>query len=185
MGDVIGLQDRQLIENQEFVSDLARFSESLLTEKFIRRKYGKLDEASWTRLAENEELISAVEDEKIRRMRDGSTKREIAQKHIVRGPEILNSIASDVSASPRHRVDALKTLDGMAATTPESAPMSDRFIISIILNSDGSGSEPQVLHFDKSRAIDPHDGDDTDNVPHLAAIAAKKPTENGGGQESI
>jgi hypothetical protein len=175
MGDVIGLQDRQLIENQEFVSDLARFSESLLTEKFIRRKYGNLDEISWTRLAENEELIAAIETEKIRRMRDGSTKREIAQKHIVRGPEILNTIASDVSASPRHRVDALKVLDTFAANGPEGVPAADRFQITIVLDSD------TTLKFDKSRAVDANDIDPYNDTGVIAALAAKKTTDNGSG----
>jgi hypothetical protein len=39
-----------------------------------------------------------------------------------------------------------------------------------------------TLKFDKSIAIDPNDTDpnNTDSVPMIAAIAAKKPTENGG-----
>ena len=182
MGDVIGLQDRQLIENQEFVSDLARFSESLLTEKFIRRKYGNLDEASWTRLAENEELIAKIEDEKLRRTRDGSSKRELAQKHIVRGPDILNGIASDVSASPRHRVDALRTLDGMAANSPSAAAgQSDRYVIQINIGDTS-------LVFDKPitptnvHDIDPTDTD-TMSWEMSAAITAKK--EDGGSGEPL
>src|SRR6516225_4504793 len=38
-----------LIENQDFVSDFARFSESLLDEKFLRRKY-KFDNIVWEKL---------------------------------------------------------------------------------------------------------------------------------------
>jgi hypothetical protein len=103
----------------------------------------------------------------------------------------LDSIASDVSASPRHRVDAIKTLDGMAAVGPAGVPAADRFIINIVLNSDGSGSEPAALHFNKSirplspGEVDPDDiGPDTDTGV-IAAITAKEPTENGGGCESI
>jgi hypothetical protein len=190
LGDVIGLQDRQLIENQEFVSDLARFSESLLTEKFIRKKYGNLDEASWTRLAENEELVSKIEMEKLRRQRDGSSKREKSQQLITKAPGILDSIMSGGNeVSPRHKIDAIRTLDGMAANGPgETTPMSDRFQITIVLSADSSGSEPAALHFNKSiRVLEPGEVDPDDSGPDtgmIAVIAAKK-TESGGGQESI
>jgi hypothetical protein len=103
----------------------------------VRKKH-KLDNTTWERLGsdEGDALVEKVEAESIRRQRDGSTKRELAQKHIVRGPEILNSIAADSSASPRHRVDAIKVLDTMSATGPEAAPASDRFVIQINLGAD-------------------------------------------------
>jgi hypothetical protein len=98
VGDVIGLQDRQLIENDELIVDLCRFQEGILTERQVRKKH-KLDNTTWERLGsdEGDALVEKVEAESIRRQRDGSTKRELAQKHIVRGPEILNSIAADSS----------------------------------------------------------------------------------------
>ena len=78
---------------------------------------------------------------------------------------------NDASASPRHRVDAIKTLDTFASNGPESAPAGDRFVIQINLGSD-------VLKFDKSFAINPDDVDPNDTMPTIAAIAAKKSTDD-------
>ena len=63
--------------------------------------------------------------------------------------------------SPRHRIDSAKALDAFAANGPEAAPASDRFQITINLGAD-------VLHFDKSIAIDANDIDpfnDIDTTP--------------------
>ena len=86
----------------------------------------------------------------------------------------------DASASPKHRINSAKALDAFAANGPEAAPASDRFQITINLGSD-------VLHFDKSIAIDANDVDpfnDTDTTPQelLAAIAANKRKDDGGGE---
>jgi hypothetical protein len=84
----------------------------------------------------------------------------------------------DASASPRHRVDACKTLDAFAANGPEAAPATDRFQIVINLGAD------TTLRFDKSIAPDANDVDpfnDVDTMPQgmIAAIAAKKPPGGG------
>ena len=89
----------------------------------------------------------------------------------------------DVSASPRHRVDAIKTLDTFAANGPKAAPAADRFQITINLGAD-------VLHFDKSIEVNPNDVDpfnDTDTTPQglLLAIAAKNKSEDGGNGEPV
>ena len=117
-------------------------------------------------------LIESIEAEKVRRIRNGSTKRERAQQLVVQAPDVLGGIMLDASASPKHRIDSAKALDAFAANGPEAAPASDRFQITINLGSD-------VLHFDKSIAIDANDVDpfnDIDTTPQglLAAIAANK-----------
>ena len=95
---------------------------------------------------------------------DGSSKREKAQLLVVKGPAILDGIASDASASPRHRIDAIRTLDTFAANGPgAAAPAGDRFLIQINLGSD-------TLTFNKSIKPDPNDHDpnhpeDTPLVP--------------------
>ena len=82
----------------------------------------------------------------------------------------------DDNANARHRIDASKTLNDFCNGPGASAPASDRFIISIILNSD-------VLRFDKSRTPDPNDVDPNhpDDMPMIAAIAGMKTTEDGSG----
>jgi hypothetical protein len=101
------------LENREFVADFARYSEGILEEKFLRRKY-RFDNDVWERLGSDEALIERIEDERLRRQRSGESKREIAQKHIVKAPAILDSIMSDPSANDRHRVDAIRTLDALS-----------------------------------------------------------------------
>jgi hypothetical protein len=130
----------------ELVVDLCRFAEGVLTEKQVRKKHRLLNEDAWEKMGSDDSLLERIEDEKIRRIRSGASKREKAQLHIVRGPDILNAIASDSSANNRHRVDALKVLDGMAANGSENAPTMDRFVIRIDLGGD-------VETYDKSIQI--------------------------------
>ena len=40
----------------------------------------------WASLGDNDELVEAIEAEKLRRIRNGSAKREKAQQHITLGP---------------------------------------------------------------------------------------------------
>jgi hypothetical protein len=183
MGEVVDLKRPALVEDHEFVVDLARFRENLLDEKAIRKKYRMFDDTVWEKLGDDDELIRKVEEESVRRIRDGSSKREKSQQLITKAPDILDGIASDTAASPRHRVDAIKTLDGMAANGPAAAGgQSDRFIITIVMND-------QVLKFDKSISINPHDSDpfnDTNTTLEetaFTAIATKK--TDGDDDESV
>src|SRR5262249_11657390 len=114
-----------LRENFEFVTDMTRYAEGLLPEKDVRKKY-HFDEATWGRLGQDDALVTAIEAEKVRRISSGAAKREKAQQLIVKGPEILDGIMSDTKASPKHKVDAIKTLDALAANGPGAAPEQDR-----------------------------------------------------------
>ena len=181
MGMVVDLhgQPAHLEDDLDFVADCCRYSENILSEEAIKKKY-RFDDTAWERLGNNEVLIEKIEAEKVRRTRNGSAKREKAQQLVVQAPDVLGGIMLDASASPKHRIDSAKALDAFAANGPEAAPASDRFQITINLGSD-------VLHFDKSIAIDANDVDpfnDTDTTPQgsLAAIAANKPKDDGGGE---
>jgi hypothetical protein len=126
-------------------------------------------------LGENDALVERIEAVKIHRIRSGATKRERAQIEVVDAPPILGGIMRDPSANERHRIDAAKALDAFAANGPETRPASDRFQITINLGAD-------VLHFDKSIAIDANDVDpfnDADLTGVIAAIAAKKKDDGG------
>ena len=65
----------------------------------------------------------------------GNSKREKAQALIVKAPDILDGIMNDPAASPRHRVDAIRTLDNFAANAPGQVAQADRF--SIVINLGG------------------------------------------------
>jgi len=181
------LNDRQqvsvaspsLIDNQELITDLARYAEALLSKEAVKKKWREIiNEDTWKHLSKDDALVDAIEAEKIRRIRNGQAKREKAQSLVVKTPEILDSIASDKSASPRHRVDAIKTLDGMSDTGPRAAPeMGERFSIVINLGED------YKLKFDKSIAPVANDKDvEIIDSTVLPMIAAKKQEGDDGGE---
>ena len=165
-------------ENDELLGDLARFSEGLYTEQFVRRKYRDLlDDDDWTYLATDDLLVEMVEAEKIRRQRNGRAKTERAQQHIVRGPDVLATIMDDPQANARHRVDSIKALDALAGGE-QAAPASDeRFRIVINLSAD------EKIVIDKGiKPVAPKTIDHDDPTPPLLAmIAANKRTDDGNG----
>jgi len=139
------LNDRQqvsvaspaLIENQALLEDLARYSEGILSQQQVKKRWQELiDEKTWETLGSDDALVQAIELEKARRVRSGAAKRERAQQHIVKAPDILEKIMSDDSANARHRVDSIKALDALADPGPQAAPPADRFIITIDLTAD-------------------------------------------------
>jgi hypothetical protein len=186
--DIVLRGDRLALDTdagRRFVSDMARFADGILSEQQVRRKW-RLDEAVWEKLGADDSLVEAIEDEKLRRQFDGRSKRERAQQLVVKAPAILDSIASDDRASPRHRVDAIKTLDGLATNGREAAATENtRFVIRIDLTAGGGDVEV----YDIPRTIESKDnektsGDDDDTTPQelLPAIAANKRNGGSGGQ---
>jgi hypothetical protein len=177
MGNVVGLQgppvDLDSDRGRELVVDLARFSEELVSEAAIRKKY-RLNERDWEALG-SDKVLELVEDERVRRVRDGSTKRERAQQLVVKAPGVLGDIMNDPGANPRHRIDSAKALDDFATNGAEIAAAGARFEITINLRSD-------VERFSKSIKIDPTDEDPFNPTPPevLAAITAKKSGGDGG-----
>ena len=63
-----------LINDHSFVSDLARFAEGIVSQQDVKKKY-RLEESEWDALGENDELVRAVDAEKVRRIRNGSSAR--------------------------------------------------------------------------------------------------------------
>jgi hypothetical protein len=153
MADIVDLKSRPAPtkDDLEFISDMARFSEQVLSEQAIRKKYRMFDDAAWQKLGADDDLVRAIEAESVRRIRDGSAKREKAQKLVVAAPDVLSGILLDNTANARHRIDSAKELNNFAAPLAgQGAPMADRFIIQINLGAD-------TLTFNKSIAIDPND----------------------------
>src|SRR5215813_8213495 len=142
-------------ENDELVSDLARFSEGILTEKQVRKKWHLLDESAWVAIGEDDLMVEMVEAEQVRRIRNGAAKREKAQNFVTSAPDVLNGIMSDPKASARHRIDSAKALDDLAGFAPQRpAAEEDRVIIRIDLSAD-TKSKDDVLVFEASaRPVD-------------------------------
>src|SRR5262249_27220320 len=152
---------QSLLEDHEFIADCCRFAEGITSEAAVRKKYHFSEEA-WERLGVDDKLIEAVELEKTRRIRSGEAKREKAQQHIVKGPDILNDIMCDTKASPKHKVDAIKTLDALAANGSGAAPEQDRVVIRIDLTAGGG----EVVEFDKTIRPQPSDVNIIDDATH-------------------
>src|SRR5262249_30471790 len=93
--------------NQELIEDLCRYSEGILTEKQVRQKWHLANNEVWTSLGADD-FVERVELERTRRIRSCATKRELAQLHIVRGPDILNTIMTDPARTPSTRSTRLR-----------------------------------------------------------------------------
>jgi hypothetical protein len=135
-----------LLTNTEFLVDMARFADSLLSEADVRRKYYLSDE-DWERAGNDDALIRAIEAEKIRRTRNGSTARERAQQAFTAAPTILNAIMTDANISPRHKIEAAREIRATAAVGLEAQPASEMFQITINLGGD------EVLRFNKPKTV--------------------------------
>jgi hypothetical protein len=59
MGEVIDLKLAALVEDQGFINDMCRFSENILSEAAIRKKY-RLTESDWEKL-NDDDLVRAIE----------------------------------------------------------------------------------------------------------------------------
>ena len=86
---------------RQLVVDLARYRENLLDEKTIRKRY-RFDESTWQKLADDDELIRAVEAEAVRRIRTAAPKESARKFYHDAPPTFWASILNDASriASP-------------------------------------------------------------------------------------
>jgi hypothetical protein len=114
-----------------FTMDCCRFIEGLVTEEVLRKKF-ELDDAAWRQLETNEPLQRAVGAQKEKRIRSGEAAREKAAHLFLAAPDVLSTIMTDATASPRHRVDACRELRATAAVGVEDKPADgERIRISI------------------------------------------------------
>src|SRR5215510_12829857 len=142
-----------LLNNEELILDLCRYSDGILSEQQVRQRWHLADDWIWHNLGNDTAFVERVELERVRRIRSGATKRELSQLHVAKAPAVLDKILSDERASPKHRIDAAKTLDQLAGFAPHvAAEQQDRVIIRIDLGADtrakGLPSDPaDVLMF--------------------------------------
>jgi hypothetical protein len=132
-------------DDHELIQDCCRFSEGILDEAAVKKRYGYTD-ATWEKLGNDEKFLEAVEIERIRRTRNGSCARERAQKLFTETPTVLGSILNSDTISARHKIEAAREIRTVAATGPDAVPTSEKFSIVINLGEDTK------LRFDKSIA---------------------------------
>ena len=182
MGDIVNLRDRPtpLEDDLEFISDLARFADNLLSEAAVKKKIalpkapGKLSAAMmrWSKKLKPRnyaEYVMAAPSEK--RRSNWSRKR----------PTSWAALCCDPNANERHRIDSIKTLDALASTGAEARGGGGP-----IRNNNKFGLrrlEVQQEHRHRPRRRHPSNHIDTTDV--IAAIATKKPTESGDGNDSL
>ena len=87
----------------------------------------------------------------------------------------------DPGSNARHVIDAVKTLDTLAANGTEAAAAGARFEITINLGAD------HIERYSKSIEVNADDTDpnDVDTTDVIAAIAMDKLKDDGGGQGHI
>src|SRR5262249_55491352 len=111
-------------------------------------------------------FIEAVELERIRRVRDGSYKRERSQQLVTKAPDVLSGLLLNEKNSPKHRIDAVKVLDDLAEGGPRAVHNdTERVIIRIDMGADvrakGLESNPDdVLVYDVAARPSPADADE-------------------------
>jgi hypothetical protein len=181
VGDIVDLRDRSItIEDDELIENLARFADGTLSEAAVKSRH-HLSNEDWAALGESDRLVELVEACKLRRIRNGTTKRERAQIEIVDAPPILGGIMRDPNTNARHIIDSVKALDALASTGAETAAAGARFEITINLGAD------HIERYSKSIAIDVNDTDpnhvDPTNV--IAAITMNKSKGGGDGEGHI
>ena len=178
MGEVVDLHSQLAhLEDDELIENLARFADGTLSEAAVKARH-HLSNEEWAALGDSDRLVELVEVCKLRRLRSGATKRERAQIEIVDGPPILGKIMRDPGSNARHVIDAVKTLDALAANGTEAAAAGARFEITINLGAN------HIERYSKSIEVNADDTDpnDVDTTDVIAAITMNKSkdSDNGG-----
>ena len=144
MGDIVSLSktpiDLHSDAGHQFVIDATRAGEGLLTDADLTEKY-ELTDADWKAIRGDRALGRAVRAERERRMLSGTAARESAARYFVKGPSILDQIATAPDSNDRHKIDALRELRATAAIggSADRPAGGEMFLIRIDLSADGKG----------------------------------------------
>src|SRR6516162_10388890 len=164
-----------LIDNDEFVLTMARYSEGLegYSEQEVRRRWNFTD-AEWTALGADDRLVERIQETKAARVRSGAAKREKAQQHVVAAVDVVNGIVTDQKANARHRLDGAKLLNAFSGFTADTPTDEEHVIVTINLGSD-------VLRFGGPVRPSPAGGKIIDNTPDPIPGFMIPPNKDGSG----
>ena len=154
----VSVASPSLINNHELLEDLARYQEGLYTQQQVKKRWREvIDEKTWNELGSDDALVEAIEARRVQRIRSGAFKRERAQALVTAAPDVLSGILLDKSASPKHRIDSAKVLDGMSDSGPQTTP-PEHFHIVIDLSGDSKLKNPaDVITIDATPLKTPAD----------------------------
>ena len=130
-----------------FTIDCVRAAEGLLNDDDIKAKY-EISAEDWRNITTNKALIRAIQNEREKRVRNGTAARESAAKIFARAPAVLGDILDDKSASPRHRIESARELRATASGSGDesTADAGEKFIITINMG------EGHIEHYEKTIA---------------------------------
>src|SRR5262249_35824186 len=146
----------------QFVIHAARNREKIFSDARLREKYSIDSDADWTQILANKPLRLAVSQECERRVLSGAASQEAAAAEFVKAPTILGSILENERNSPRHRIDAAKTLHAVAHPADEK-PGIEKDRISIVINM-GENTKPIVIDA-PANPVPPRNAPDAENDP--------------------
>jgi hypothetical protein len=129
-----------------FTIDCVRAAEGLCSDDDIKTKY-EISAEDWTNITTNKALIRAIQNEREKRVRNGTAARESAAKIFARAPAVLGDILDDKSASPRHRIESARELRQTAvgaAGAENTADAGEKFVIVINLGEDTERYEKTI-----------------------------------------
>jgi hypothetical protein len=112
-----GAAPTDLINDTEFITDLARYGEGVLTEAQVKRKYRRFDDDVWEKLGSDDALVGAIEAERTRRIRSGACVREKAQ--------LLHTNALDVNINLSGGVEHYSGGGGHVRPAPPAPALPD------------------------------------------------------------
>ena len=128
-----GAAPTDLINDTEFITDLARYGEGVLTEAQVKRKYRRFDDEVWEKLGSDDALVDAIEAERTRRVRSGACVREKAQLLQAKAPDVTINLGGGVEhrsgggvghVRPAPPAPALPDEGGQHRVSPEAARRS-------------------------------------------------------------
>jgi hypothetical protein len=145
MSDVVNLPislDSDL--GRKLVSDLARFSEGVLTEAQVKKKH-HFDDSTWEALGDNEALLAEV-DADCAELGMVAAKTEKARHLVIKAPDVVSGIMLDPTQNARHRIDAAKVLDAFADSGPKDGPAAAETLFLIKIDLSGGSDDPADVY---------------------------------------
>lgn len=144
---------------RRLVCDCVRAGEGLLSDAELQRKY--ISPLDFQAIAKDSALIKAIQAERERRVLSGVAVREMAAKHLIKGPSILDGIMSGADSSPKNKIEAFRELRSAAAVghSSDRAADTEKFIIHIDLGDHAIHHE-----FDQPIKIDVSAEDSPNNL---------------------
>jgi hypothetical protein len=148
MGNVVDLHPAPLDLTSDagraFIQDATRAAEGVISDSDLQAKY-EISAADLRSIAKNPAVGKAIRAERESRLRSGRAARELAAKHFVKAPAVLDTIMSSADSNNRHKIEAIKELRATALGGGDDHPAAgEKFTIIINLGGDVEKYETDI-----------------------------------------